>query len=59
MSPEDFGGVQRLLVGLAARLKTGLDFFYGLSFGEVLDIMREVAELGKRQRVLNGHKVRR
>ncbi len=48
-----------MLVGLAARLKTGLDFFYGLSFGEVLDIMREVAELGKRQRVQNGHKDRR
>ncbi len=47
------------MVRLSLRFKTGLDFFYGLSFGEIVDIMEEVVELGKKQRVQNGHKDRR
>ncbi len=59
MSPEDFGSIQKVMIGLSVRLKTGLDFFYGLSFGEIVDVMEEVVELGKKQRVQNGNKDRR
>lgn len=59
MSPEDFGSIRKVMVRLSLRFKTGLDFFYGLSFGEIVDIMEEVVELGKKQRVQNGHKDRR
>ncbi len=38
------------------RLKTGLDFFYALSFAEVLDILEEVVELDRKQRIHNDYK---
>ncbi len=47
------------MIGLSVRFRTGLDFFYGLSFSEIVDIMEEVVELGKKQRIQNGHKDRR
>ena len=59
MFPEDFGSIQKVMIGLSVRLRTGLDFFYGLSFSEIVDIMEAVVELGKKQRIQNGHKDRR
>lgn len=49
MSPEDLGDIQRILIILSMKLKTGIDFFYGLSFLDALEMMKEVAKIGKRQ----------
>lgn len=56
MDPDDFGAIHKILVSLALRTRTGMDFFYGLSFYDVLEIMKEVIELGKKQRVPDGNK---
>ena len=56
MSPEEFRDILKLMVGLSMRLKTGLDFFYALSFAEVLDILEEVVELDRKQRIHNDYK---
>lgn len=56
MEPEDLGDILKILIILAAKFKTGMDFFYGLPFFDTLEIMKEAAELGKEQRVQNGNK---
>lgn len=48
-----------MLIGLSMRLRTGIDFFYALSFYDVLEIMKEVIRIGKEQRLQNGNKNRR
>jgi hypothetical protein len=44
MEPEDFGAVHEMVISLALRLRTGVDFFYNLPFFDVLDIMREAVK---------------
>lgn len=49
MEPENFGEVRKIIVALAMRTKGDIGFYYGLPFVEVLGIIKEVAELGKRK----------
>lgn len=49
MDPEDFGKVRGTAVALAMRLKSSIDFFYGIPFLEMLEIMGEVVRLGKKK----------
>ncbi len=59
MEPEDFGEVRRVVIALAMKLRMGMDYFCGLPFLEVLEIMKEVAELVKKKRIQDGDKNRR
>lgn len=49
MEPEDFGKVRRIVIALAMRLKSNVEFFYRLPFLETLEIMGEVIKLGKKK----------
>lgn len=44
---EDFKEIRGVLVALAIRLKGDVGFFYGLPFLEAVEIMKEVAKVGK------------
>lgn len=59
MDPGDFGNIHKILIVLSMKLRTGIDFFYNLPFYDVLEIVKEVAEIGNKQRIQNGNKNRR
>lgn len=48
MDLEDFSSVYKIIIPLAMNLRTGVDFFYNLPFFDVLNILKEAAELGKK-----------
>lgn len=56
MSPSDSNNLNRVIVRLAMTVQTGIDYLSGLPVTELLDVIKEVAEIGdERKRVQAGN----
>lgn len=56
MSPEDGAKLYKVIIKLSMQLRTGVDYFMNLSLFDLKEIMKEVAEIGKEQRIRAGNK---
>lgn len=51
MRQEDGPTIRRIVIRVSIRLRTGIDYLLNLSVLELFEIVKEVAEIGKKQRV--------
>lgn len=50
MTPGDAPKLRKVIIQLSMDLRTGMDYFYSLPVTDLLDTIREVAEIGDDRR---------
>lgn len=57
--PEDGKNLRKIAIQLAMSLQTGIDYFLSLSVFELIEVAKEVEEIGRKQRTRAGNSNRR